>query len=63
MQREEKLSFPMERLCVAILLYNFYTKGLLLTKSELQICTDDEYIGEFSRLKFNSFTAKKYSHQ
>ena len=47
-QREEKLSFPMERLCVAILLYSFYTTGLLLTKFELQICSDDEYIGEFT---------------
>jgi len=47
-QREEKLSFPMERLCVAILLYSFYTTGLLLSKFELQICSDDEYIGEFT---------------
>jgi len=43
--REEKVSFSIERLCVIILLYKFYTTGRLASQSELSICNDEEYIG------------------
>ena len=43
----------MERLGVIILLYSFFTTARLLSKNELKLCNDEEYIGMRSFLFVN----------
>jgi hypothetical protein len=44
-QRENRISYLIERASTVRMLIHFYTTGTLLTQEALQPCSDDEYIG------------------